>query len=84
MVQPKNVKATKCPTAICPDRKMSDRKMSHLNRKMSQLNRKMSDRKVSRPQDVIPQIANPQKVQPQPADREMRYYPRDSKNDVCF
>ena len=61
-------------TAICPDRKMSDRKMSHLNRKMSQLNRKMSDRKVSRPQDVIPQIANPQKVQPQPADREMSYY----------
>ena len=58
------------------DRKMShlNRKMSHLNRKMSQLNRKMSDRKVSRPQDVIPQIANPQKVQPQPADREIRYH----------
>ena len=48
--------------------------MSHLNRKMSHLNRKTSDRKVSRPQDVIPQIANPQKVQPQPADREMSYY----------
>ena len=28
MVQPKNVKAAICPTAICPDRKMSDRNMS--------------------------------------------------------
>ena len=66
--------AENCPTMKCPDRKMSNRRMSHLNRKMSHLNRKMSHRKVSRPQYGIPKIAKQQKVQPQPADREMSYY----------
>ena len=41
---------------------------------MSNLNRNLSDREVSRPQDVVPQIVNQQMVQPQTADREMRYY----------
>ena len=41
---------------------------------MSHLNRNLSDRKVSRPQDVVPQIVHQQMVQPQTADREMRYY----------
>ena len=66
--------AEKCPTMKCPDRKMSNRKMSPCNRKMSHFNRNLSDRETSRPQYGIPQIAKQQKVQPQPADREMRYY----------